>query len=112
MMFILILLYSASHRVFDDLEMYSLAYGPCLNSVDPHCITHDALECLPCEEYAVCAPCAPGWDAGCISVAPHENATCDSPAMMSPNNATIAIPYQMDGGCYWHNVCLMKLESK
>ena len=104
-------------------------YGPCLNSIDPHCITHDALDCLPCETYAVCssilytkyviifintqpcAACAPGWDPGCVSVEYHDDETCSEASLIAPNNKTIGISYLADGECNHHPVCIIQINS-
>jgi len=84
---------------------HCLTYGPCLNSVDPHCITHDALDCLPCEDFAVCSPCAPGWDEMCIATEFHEDYGCTSPDLTrESDNYSIPIPWRLDGNCQHHEI--------
>jgi hypothetical protein len=51
---------------------FCATFAPCTNSVDPRCITTDALDCLECVDYSGCAPCAPGWDKGCMAQANFE----------------------------------------
>jgi len=53
-------------------------YGPCLSSIDPKCISQDALDCLPCEAEDVihCATCAPHFDNNCISTGYYDGFGC------------------------------------
>ena len=83
-----------------------------MNSVDPHCITIDALNCLPCKNYASCAVCAPGWDNGCISIEPHKDTTCTEADIVAPNNRSVLISYLMNGECVYHAVMYIFIHTQ
>jgi len=70
-------------------------FGPCLNSVDPSCISQDALDCLHCavKDLVKCASCSVGWDVNCIGKSEHKEEGCtDKPEYQ--------IPMKYDGTCY------------
>jgi len=89
---------------------YCAQFAPCISSVDPHCISHEALGCLDCKHYAECAVCAPGWDEGCIAMEWHQNYSCSS-AELVVDNETISIPSRMDGQCHYNAIWEQFMKS-
>lgn len=52
------------------------------------------MDCLDCEDYAVCGTCAPGWDVGCIAEEWHQAGESDKPAFKINNDGTLNITNQ------------------
>ncbi len=68
-------------------------FAPCTRSVDPRCITQDALDCLSCAGNSDCAICAVGWD-NCLGIRVHDGFGCKA------ENFQYEIPVSTDGSCF------------
>ena len=53
-------------------------YAPCVSSIDPRCISQEALDCLYCKALGVidCAVCTPEWDNKCYATEFYEDEAC------------------------------------
>jgi len=72
-------------------------YGPCLSSVDPHCIRQEALDCLYCDQVhntTQCAACAPEYDVNCAGHEQYDGLGCDAA------NYQYTVPYRFTEECY------------
>jgi hypothetical protein len=75
-------------------------YAPCLSSIDPKCITKEALDCLPCsteKNVEICATCAVGWDVNCIGNRQYGGNSCQE------SEFEYMVPFRLDGSCQINN---------